>query len=156
MKQLFLILAFAALASAEWITGTAHKVHDGDTFRVEKSNGEVVKIRVYGIDAPETNQEHGKEAGDALRQLIDGKTVLVRVENIDRYQRTVGEPFIVRGKDTVNISLWMLRSGNAWWFSGFSKNRTDFEAAERAARAEKLGLWTARNPTPPWEFRKKK
>ncbi|MDR2999994.1 MAG: thermonuclease family protein [Fibromonadaceae bacterium] len=142
-------LSFAAEA---WVEGIAQDVHDGDTFKLNE-NGQIIKIRVFGIDAPESDQAYGQESGNALRELIDGKQVRVRIQNKDIYGRTVGEPWL---GDSLNVSLWMVQNGYAWWYKSYSKKRVDLEEAEAAAKAKKLGLWADDNPVSPWEFRSAK
>ena len=66
----FLLPAFA------W-QGTVISVHDGDSMRVQRADGAVVTIRIYGIDCPEIGQPYGKEARDLTRGLLLGKTVEV-------------------------------------------------------------------------------
>jgi micrococcal nuclease len=148
--SIILFLVSLALAAEAWVKGVAQDVYDGDTFKLNE-NGQIIKIRMFGIDAPEANQKHGKEAGDALRELIDGKEIRIRIENKDVYGRTVGEPWL---GDSVNVSIWMLKNGHGWWYKTYSKKRTDFEAAEAEAKAKKLGLWAEEKPMPPWDFRK--
>jgi len=147
--SLVLFLASFSLAAEAWVKGIAQDIYDGDTFKLNE-NGQIIKIRMFGIDAPEANQEHGKKAGDALRTLIDGKEIRIRIENKDRYGRTVGEPWL---GDSINVSLWMIKNGHGWWYKSYSKKRTDFEAAEAEAKEKKLGLWAQENPTAPWDFR---
>jgi len=154
MKTALSILLAIALCFAEgaWVKGVAQDVHDGDSFKM-KIEGQIIKIRIYGIDAPENNQAYGKESGDALRKLINGKEIRLRIINKDRYGRTVGEPWL---GDSLNVSLWMIKNGYAWWYKSYSKNRVDFKEAEEEAKAEKLGLWATDNPTAPWDFRSKR
>jgi len=142
----FISFCFAAEA---WVKGIVGDVHDGDTFKL-KEGGQTIKIRMFGIDAPEIKQPYGEESGKALRELIDGKEIRLRIMNKDAYGRTVGEPWL---GDSLNVSLWMIRNGHAWWYKSYSKNRTDLEEAEAKAKDQKLGLWASDNPTPPWEYR---
>jgi endonuclease YncB( thermonuclease family) len=145
----FLIAASLCFAGEAWIKGIAQDVYDGDTFKL-KENGQIIKVRVYGIDAPESNQQYGEESGKALRELIDGKEIRLRIENKDIYGRTVGEPWL---GDSINVSLWMVKNGHAWHYKSYSKKRTDLAEAEVNAKEKKLGLWADDNPVPPWDFR---
>ena len=43
----------------------------------------------------------------------------------------------------------------AWHYKFFSKDKV-IAAAEKKARANKLGIWSMPNPTPPWDFRRGK
>jgi micrococcal nuclease len=71
-----------------------------------------ITVRFYGIDAPERDQPHGKDAGLALRQLIGGKEVdLLPVEQ-DKYDRLVA--VVMLGERNVNLD--MVARGNAWAF----------------------------------------
>ena len=99
------LLLFATPALAD-ITGTA-RVIDGDTIDIE---GE--RIRLHGIDAPETFQTclvgHevwlcGQEATQALENLIGGAPVTCQEQGVDRYGRTIAT-CRVRG---VDIEAWM-------------------------------------------------
>jgi len=53
------------------------RVSDGDTFTGLDSEHRQVKIRIHGIDAPETGQAFGNVAKKALADLIAGKTVTI-------------------------------------------------------------------------------
>jgi endonuclease YncB( thermonuclease family) len=41
------------------IAGKVTKVSDGDTLTIINSDNKLAKIRLYGIDSPETKQEFG-------------------------------------------------------------------------------------------------
>ncbi len=68
------------------IFGTVTKVVDGDTIHVTDSFGTIVKVRFYGIDAPELEhinktgkigergQPFGKESYETLCQSLTGRT----------------------------------------------------------------------------------
>jgi len=150
--QSILLAISLCFAGGTWVKGIAQDVHDGDSFKL-KVAGQIIKIRMYGVDAPEKNQTYGEEAGKALRTLIDGKEIRLKITDKDRYGRTVGEPWL---GDSLNVSLWMIKNGHAWWYKSYSKKRIDFKEAEEEAKVKKLGLWVDDKPTAPWEFRKKK
>ena len=59
-----------------------YQVIDGDTFLL--SEGEYV--RIIGIDAPEIGKEGYHEAADFLRNLTEGKPVVLESEGPDRDQ----------------------------------------------------------------------
>ena len=133
-------------------------VYDGDTLRAEK-DGQELKIRFCGIDAPEKKQELGIEARDYLRSLINlgnGELLLVPIET-DRYGRTVAEVYVQDSKSTaVNLNMQMLRDGYAWLYAQYVDNcpsKEQFAIAEELAREEKLGIWKG-SSIPPWEYRK--
>jgi endonuclease YncB( thermonuclease family) len=144
-----LFAASLCFATGAWVKGIAQDVHDGDTFKL-KMAGQTIKVRIYGIDAPETDQPYGKKAGEALRDIIDGKEIRLRIVNKDVYGRTVGEPWL---GDSLNVSLWMVKNGHSWWYMSYSKKRIDLKEAETEAKTKKLGLWADDNPVAPWDFR---
>lgn len=137
--------------------GVVLSVADGDTLTLRTRDGRKVKVRLYGIDAPEVphketpGQPHGAEARGALSARVRGREVAVEIVDEDDYGRSVG---VVRdGPDDVNLA--MVRAGHAW---AYRKHlRPPYEApyreAQRRARAERLGLWREPGAVPPWAFK---
>ena len=72
-------------------------VTDGDTIRV-LHNGREVRIRLYGIDCPESRQAFGTRAKQFTAELAFGQRVTVRVRDIDRYCRTVADVTLENGR----------------------------------------------------------
>lgn len=64
-------------------------VSDGDTITVFHS-GRQEKIRLYGIDTPEKNQDYGQQAKQITSTLIAGRKVDIETKAVDRYGRSVG------------------------------------------------------------------
>ena len=91
------------------------KILDGDTFTL---SGESRRIRVWGLDAPEWDQQGGSNATATLRSLISGKTLRCNVLDIDRYGRLVGQCFLPDGRD---IAAEMIRSGAATEYCRYSR-----------------------------------
>ena len=91
------------------------KILDGDTFTL---SGESRRIRVWGLDAPEWDQQGGSNATATLRSLISGKTLRCNVLDIDRYGRLVGQCFLLDGRD---IAAEMIRSGAATEYCRYSR-----------------------------------
>ena len=96
------------------------KVSDGDTINIQKVEngkfvGEMLRIRMYGMDAPESRQ--------ALEKLVTGKNLSVEVKNKDRYGRTVAIIY-ANGK---NVNEEMVKTGNAWWYQEYAKKDMQFE-----------------------------
>jgi len=57
--------------------------------------------------------------------------------------------------DGRDLSLELVKAGMAWHYRKYSDDPV-LAAAEKKARAARLGLWSMPNPVPPWEFRHKK
>lgn len=126
------------------------RVLDGDTVEV---SGE--KVRLHGIDAPERDQvclkgdvpvACGREATEALRDMIDGRSVTCEGSKHDRYGRLIG----VCRVDGVDLNGMMARTGHGVAYRKYSR---DYVGEEAMAKAEKLGLWGSEFMMP-WEWRK--
>jgi len=71
-----------------------------------------VKVRYIGVDTPEIHhpmigvEPFGKEASEANRKLVDGKTVSLEfdVEQRDRYGRLLAYVFL---KDGTFVNAWL-------------------------------------------------
>ena len=109
------------------------------------------KIRLYGIDAPESHQAFGQKSKHHLSSLVFGKDVRVAYTKRDKYGRILGTVY-VDGKD---VNLEMIRAGLAWHYKRFDSTPA-YAAAELEARQNRRGLWQDRNPTNPHLFRKAK
>jgi endonuclease YncB( thermonuclease family) len=147
------LLIFATLFSfsvhAETIAGKVVGVMDGDTIKVLQNNEEF-KIRLYGIDCPEKKLAFGQKAKAFTSSLDFGKNVSVEVRAHDRYGRYVGW---ITLPDSKILNEEILKAGFAWWYQQYAKKEIYLGDLEKGAREKKLGLWSEKNPTPPWEFR---
>jgi len=135
------------------------KVSDGDTIAVD-CDGEKLKLRFCGIDAPESRQPLGAESKALLSKLVEGKQVIVRPMEQDRYDRTVAEVSVKVGNDEYahNVNTEMVRAGMAYHYKQYSSNCPSREAiakAEEEAKSKKIGVWSG-DYQKPWEYRKAK
>lgn len=135
---------------------TAHKYNirilDGDTFSTIISNGDRIKIRLYGVDCPEKDQPRGQEATNLSFQFLSSKIKLYP-ESIDRYGRTVA---IVTQNNGISLQESLLLAGLAWVDDRFCKQAmcNDWRNIQTIAKASKRGLWSEHNPLSPWDWRK--
>lgn len=146
---LLALLVWSAPATA-W-EGTVSRVLDGDSLRV-RQGGELVTVRLYGIDCPEYGQAQWREAKEADRDMIQGKKVGVTQLDIDRYGRVVAL-VDYRGRQ-VNAEL--VRRGMAWVYPHYCKAQPlcrTLEELEQQARDQRLGIWNERSPVPPWVWK---
>lgn len=145
---------------------TVTKVSDGDTLAADCS-GIKVKVRLYGIDAPETpkiarktgkvtkpGQPFGPEAQRALEGKAGGQKVKLEVMAVDRYKRAVSLVSLSNSDRVVNRE--MVVEGWAWAYRQYLARpyKSEFIGLEESARAAGKGLWQQSNPQPPWEFRR--
>lgn len=140
---LMLSIAVGAV-SAKTLVGVA-SVIDGDTIEIR---GE--KIRLHGIDAPESGQRCnrsdgewacGQQAALALSDYIGRSTVSCEVTDTDKYSRLVARCSTSKG----SINQWMVQSGWALAYTDYSR---DYVLEEALARQSKLNLWGGTFDTP--------
>jgi micrococcal nuclease len=131
--------------------GHVVQVIDGDTYALLLADSSQERIRLLGIDCPERSQNYYQVAKAKLEELIAGKHVLVEYTYRDRNKRVVGD---TRLEDGTWVNYAMVRSGLAWHFTRYSDSEKLAEA-EKAAKAEKLHIWSKPDAVPPWEFRKR-
>ncbi|HUR49027.1 MAG TPA: thermonuclease family protein [Acidimicrobiales bacterium] len=100
--------------------GKVTKLTDGDTLRVQLNGGTEEKVRLIGIDTPETHGRgglrecFGKEAAAELARLLPlGTTVRLTIdaEPRDRYGRLLA--YVYRVSDNLHINLAMAEGGFA-------------------------------------------
>ena len=154
---IFTILFLFSLHSfAEELIAKVIKVSDGDTITVLDNNNQKHKIRLKGIDAPESQQMYGDISTQSLTELVYDKEVLVTWDKKDKYYRILGK-VIVDGRDA---NYEQLKKGLAWYYKQYEKDLSDddkqrYLEAEKWARYFSEGLWADSNSMPPWEFRRK-
>jgi endonuclease YncB( thermonuclease family) len=144
-----------AAASLPEYEVVANSVHDGDTLRVQSSDGQVLKIRFACIDAPELKQPLGEESRNHLRSLINeaGGKVKLQVIETDRYGRSVAQLWTKSGL----LQSRMTAAGMAFAYDQYSKNCPHWDAvksSEKAASKLKVGVWRSPNFQRPWDWRK--
>lgn len=149
-RSLYIIVLIALTTTvfvrSEEISGVVVGVHDGDTITVLTKDRQSIKVRLYGIDAPELRQPFGQRAKQYLAHQVFQKPVTVQVKGTDRYRRTLG--IVVQNRRDINAA--MVRRGYAWAYVKYSDK---YVSRERQARRHRLGLWSQPNPVPPWEWR---
>jgi len=143
-------------------TGKVQRVVDGDTIYVEDEAGKKFKVRLTGIDAPESNQPYGLASTYNLKELLLNKLVLLKSKpkrgkpySVDRYNRVLAK-IICDGRD---INLSQVLNGYAWHFKRYQKqqspkDRVLYSQAELHAKKNNLGLWGEKKPIAPWKWRK--
>lgn len=145
---LALVNFFCGSAIGLELTGKVVRVADGDTVTLRSEGGQDYKIRLEGIDCPESNQDFGQKATSALSKKISGRSLRAKVSTRDRYGRYVATLFL----DGDDINAWMVAQGWAWHYKKYSKD-PGLGQLEQQARSQNLGLWADPSSIAPWEFR---
>jgi len=147
--SLLIFLSFTTLSvcNEKVISGKA-KVIDGDTIKINK-----IKIRLFGIDAPEKNQickkryisflifnfQKDYKCGEKstlalLKKLKDRQVKCIIKKNKDRYNRSIGTCYI-KNQD---INEWLVKNGYAIAYKKYSKK---YVLDEQYAKENELGIW---------------
>lgn len=131
-----LALPWSAQAAETW-AGWVSWVMDGDTvLLVREGQHEPVKLRIEGIDAPETCQPGGAESRDALIRLALRKPVQVFDVGQDSYGRQIGRLSV----DGMDLGAEMVRTGMAWAYR-FRTGKGPYADLQRQAQKQKIGVF---------------
>ena len=149
------LLLLAGALNAATLQGKVIGVADGDTVTLLDDQKNQHKIRLQGIDAPEKAQAFGNKSKQSLHEMVHGKEVFVDVQKKDKYGRSVGKILV----NQTDACLEQIKRGMAWHYKQYANeqspgDRDVYAQAESTARAQSLGLWKDKSPTPPWAFRK--
>src|SRR5687767_9854712 len=91
LALLALLLLLVHPALAQTLTGRVVGVADGDTITLLTAEKKQVKVRLNGIDCPESHQAFGTAAKQFTSKKVFGKDIAVRTQGTDRYGRTLGD-----------------------------------------------------------------
>jgi endonuclease YncB( thermonuclease family) len=143
----------AAPNAGHTLHGQVVRVSDGDTVTLQTQDS-TIKIRLAGIDAPETKMPHGPEAKAHLAAMVLGKDVQAIAQKNDRYGRTIATLML----QTKDVNLAMLQAGMAWHYKQYEREQPQVQAlryaqTEQVAREEGRGLWGKVDAVPPWVWR---
>lgn len=114
------------------------RAFDGDSMEVE-SNGQIVDVRMIGINAPEADECRGNGARDALIGLIDGRdlTLVTGDEATDQFGRLLRYVWV----DGVDLNARMLTLGEAVGLQNGHAREAEYLALAFEAMDGRRGMW---------------
>ncbi len=143
------------------ICGKVIEIVEGDTLDILTEEGEMIRIRLHGVDSPELDQPFGIEAKELLSQQVLSKDVAAFPQKFpydeDRYGRTIanvqysrysqypyGRAFI--GEDLVYCGL-------AWHYTKYAPDNEWLAKNQADAKKNNRGLWSDSGHIAPWVWR---
>ena len=145
--------AHSSRAVPVWVTS----VPDGDSLWVVRHPNAVdsaLPVRLFGIDAPERDQDFGREAQEALWRLVwRTKGLRMEVVDVDHYHRLVALLYHQSAGRHRSINRILIEQGHARWYSRFGGEEFGFAAAEDLARSNRRGFWKRGQEMAPWDYR---
>jgi len=124
-------------------------VVDGDTFWADDGSAKGLKIRLIGVDAPESRVSgrkqigyYGQQSKEYLIKMLDGKKVRLEydVDKTDMYDRTLAYVYL---PDGTFVNAKLVKQGYAMVMTvpPNVKYAEKFLKLERRARNANRGLW---------------
>lgn len=144
-----LLLLFAACGSGPQ-AGEQYKcirVVDGDTLMVRHEKERPIRVRLIGVDTPETVRPEtpveyfGREASAFTRRLAEGRNVRLEFDQQrrDKYDRLLAYVYL---PDGTMLNEEIIRQGYGHVFMKFPfRFKKRFRSLEKEARKQGRGLW---------------
>jgi|WetSurMetagenome_2_1015567.scaffolds.fasta_scaffold74654_3 micrococcal nuclease len=164
LVRILCLFGFNLIAAVPFLfawEGKVTGVTDG-TYITVLHDGKGERVSLYGVDCPGIRQDFGPKAKEftserVLRKVVEIEPVVIdrKGKTKDQYGRTLALVY-ADGRKCLNEEL--IRSGFAWVYNQTCTKPEckGWKELERHAKRQKLGLWSALNPIPPWEFRHSK
>ncbi len=140
------VLTVATSVPAQTFQAKVVGISDGDTIKVydiKVYDGQTqTRIRLEGIDCPESGADFSNRAKQLTSDLVFGKRVRIEGKERDQYGRLVARVFV----GDIDLSLALVEAGLAWHYKQYSDDAV-LAAAEVVARTKKLSMFSgARRP----------
>ncbi len=145
MKHLFLIcIVFVSACTVQGEFGSSYIVHDvidGDTLDIDLG-----RIRLSGINTPETGECYYKEAKEKLEELVLYQEIFLEEEitDTDKYGRFLRYIYT----NTTFINGYLVEEGYAKVYDKYNETTKyyfELKELEKKAQEEQLGVWSCVN-----------
>lgn len=127
------------------------RVVDADTLQMDGTT-----IRLWGIDAPESNQvcdglhrrwRCGDAATEAVQDYVRDLQVACYDKGVDVYGRTLGQCFVGH----IDLNGWVVENGWAFAYRHYTRS---YASRESTAKFRQRGVWVVSDPVRPWDWRR--
>ena len=155
-----LTLTLVTPANAKGKVGTAvcgekakiTKVIDGDTYWVKTTSGDKFKVRLIGVDTPESvnpnsskNTTWGKKISKWAKKHLKGKKVFLEydMQRSDIYNRVLAYIYLNANKCTDMLNKKLVKKGyaRAVYYYPNKMYKKVFEKLQKWAKKHKKGFW---------------
>lgn len=144
------ILVAPLTSFAESFSAKVVRVIDGDTVQVYNGTTNT-RIRLYGIDAPESKQAFGQKAKQTMIQLAANQVVDIQDHGQDVYGRMLGTIYL----NNQDLNAVMVAEGMAWAYRYQGRLTVpQYGYLEQNARNAGKGLWSDPHAVEPRQWRK--
>ena len=123
-------------------------LYDADTISIQHT-----RYRLYGIDAPELQQEYGQKAKQHVKKYLKNITKL-QIYGKDRYGRTLAIFFL---SDGTTLQEKLLEKGLAIIYEPYCRKKicAIWRIIQKKAKQNSYGIWSSHNFILPSDYRKK-
>ena len=132
----------ADLVNRRFVAEVTH-VADGDTVEILIPPARKVRVRLHGVDTPESNEPFNNRARTFTRVLMFGRSVALVGKDVDRYGRLVARVTV----DDVDASESIIAAGLGCTFRQYARDPA-LDAAQDNARRSQRGFWARNMPQP--------
>ena len=128
------------------LSGINGALRPGIVHRIDKQTSGLLVVA-------KNDEAHRKLAAELEGHHITREYHALVQGGFSRDQGTIDLPIGRHPVDRKRMAV--IRDGHAWYDKETAPGETGLETAQNAAQRAKLGLWSVKSPTPPWEFRKR-
>lgn len=136
------------------------RVIDGDTVVIQEPGGflrspQEERIRLWGIDAPESGQKGGPQSTKYLQKIIGRRSnIWLTSAGRDQYGRIIGVIHPDRNRLDNSYNYLMVKAGHAHCYMLSGPEERRYRQAEDQAKKGRQGLWAAKKTEHPSTWRK--